>query len=92
MSILDGLNLMYVKGLPEYLQNDVDQYIKGYDNDESLLDCYYCELQASINIAEQEEAISLYHGNWLRHNLLGLDLSFMKGNPHFDPADYEDFL
>lgn len=69
MDDLKELNLMYLKGLPEYLQHDLDAFIKGYTENSSLMNCYYCELQASINSSEVDKEISSYHANYLRYHI-----------------------
>lgn len=59
--------------LPEYLQHDLDSYKDGVSSGSSLLDCLWCELYASINIAEVSEGvISHDHAEYLRKKFLGL--------------------
>lgn len=92
MNYFKDIDKMYITGLPEYLQIDVDNYIRGYNENSNLLDCYYCELSASINIAECDGEISPYHANFLRYNLLKQNLSFMSDNILFIKEDYIDFI
>lgn len=65
-------------GLPEYLRDDIDQYVKGQEalkNGEDYLryDCDYCALQSSINVAETEQEISSEQAWYLREKYLGLE-------------------
>lgn len=63
----------YEYGLPKYLQHDLDTYKEGLKNHSNLLDCLWCELYASINIAEiNDGAITKEHADYLRKNILGL--------------------
>jgi len=54
------------KNLPTFLQHDISAYIEGEKNNSSLLDCLWCELNASINIAENEESITPTQADYLR--------------------------
>ncbi len=61
----------YEVGLPEYLQHDLDAYKEGRANNSSLLDCLWCELYASINIAEIDDGfITAEHADYLRQKFL----------------------
>lgn len=61
----------YEYGLPAYLQHDLDAYKDGLENHSSLLDCLWCELYGSINIAEVNDAsITHEHANYLRQKFL----------------------
>ncbi len=63
----------YEKGLPEYLQKDLDAYKNGLRTKSSLLDCLWGELYGSINVAEiNEGSISPEHASYLRRKFLGL--------------------
>jgi len=64
------------KSLPEYLQKDIDLYVHGKETNDTMLDCYYCNLQATINEAEQEQDINSETAWYLREKYLGL----RKGN------------
>ena len=44
----------YEYGLPRYLQQDLDAFKEGLETNSSLLDCLWCELYGSINIAQRE--------------------------------------
>lgn len=58
-------------GLPEYLQYDLDAYKEGLKNHSSLMDCLWCELYGSINMAEISEGIiSSEHADYLRKKFL----------------------
>ncbi len=63
-------------GLPPYLQQDLDAYKEGLKNGSSLLDCLWCELYSSINIAQINDGfITPEHADYLRKKYLftGLD-------------------
>lgn len=58
--------------LPGYLQHDLDSYKEGLESDSSLLDCLWCELYSSINIAEISEGVLTHeHASYLRKKFLG---------------------
>lgn len=58
-------------GLPEYLQHDLDAYKDGLNTDSSFMDCLWCELYGSINIAEiSDGSITPEHANYLRRKYL----------------------
>ena len=61
------------KGLPEYLQKDLDAYKKGKETDCSYMDCLWCELYGSINVAFVDGEITKYHAEYLREKFLGID-------------------
>ncbi|MEG1847049.1 MAG: hypothetical protein RRX92_09685 [Lachnospiraceae bacterium] len=54
--------------LPDFLRDSIDMYEKNKDS--SLWDCYYCELQSNINIAETEDLISEEQAWYLRNEYL----------------------
>ena len=61
----------YEYGLPEYLQHDLDAYKDGLKNGSSLMDCLWCELYGSINIAQiNDGAITAEHADYLRQKFL----------------------
>lgn len=61
----------YEQGLPEYLQHDLDAYKEGVQNGSRLLDCLWCELYSSINIAQINDAsITPEHADYLRRKYL----------------------
>ena len=61
----------YEYGLPEYLQHDLDAYKEGLKTKSSLLDCLWCELYGSINVAEiTDGVITSEHANYLRKKYL----------------------
>lgn len=61
----------YEYGLPDYLQHDLDAYIKGLKTNSSLLDCLWGELYGSINMAEiSDGAITPEHADYLRKKYL----------------------
>lgn len=61
----------YECGLPEYLQHDLDAYKQGLKEKSELLDCLWCELYGSINMAEiSDGVITSEHADYLRHKYL----------------------
>lgn len=61
----------YEYGLPTYLQHDLDAYKEGLKNGSPLLDCLWCELYASINIAQiSDGSITQEHADYLRNKFL----------------------
>ncbi len=61
----------YEYGLPEYLQHDLDAYKEGVKKNSGLLDCLWCELYGSINIAEINDGIiTSDHAAYLRKKYL----------------------
>lgn len=67
----EKMEKMYEHALPQYLQNDLDQYKSGLKNGSSLMDCYWSELYSSINIAEiNDNAITHEHAEYLRDKYL----------------------
>lgn len=69
-NIKEYIEELYEVNLPPYLENDIKQFIKGIEEDDNLLDCYWCELYASINSAEQDEEITEEQANYLRKKYL----------------------
>lgn len=65
-------NLAYLeKGLPEYLQLSLENMKKSWDIEDSgkrdlHWDLYWCELNADINSAETDKAISAEQADYLR--------------------------
>ncbi len=58
-------------GLPGYLQHDLDAYKDGVRNHSTLLDCLWCELYSSINIAEIDDGVITHeHADYLRNKFL----------------------
>lgn len=73
----DNLREKYETNLPEFLQIDLDRYKQAQEDirngkEVSLIDCYYCELQSSINVCEVERIITPDHAWYLREKYLGL--------------------
>ena len=46
------MNSMYEQNLPPYLAHNLDAWEKGVEEHSYLLDCLWCGLYSSINIAE----------------------------------------
>lgn len=66
---------MWEKGLPEYLQHDLDAFKQGRAEGASLLDCLWGELYGSINDAEVGcGAITHEHAEYLRDKYLRVPL------------------
>lgn len=61
------------KSLPGYLQRDISALVKGRAEGSSVLDCLFCELQASINSAEWDREITADVADYLRQKYLGLE-------------------
>lgn len=61
---------MYLMELPDYLKSAVDNYEGCYTACPDMIDCYYDELDASIDMAECNGEISANHANFLRYNIL----------------------
>lgn len=67
-------------GLPDWLQKSIDrmaeiweQLDRGEEN--YRWDCYYCELQSDINVAEIEQIISSEQARYLREKYLRISRS-----------------
>lgn len=61
----------YERGLPEYLQHDLDAYKDGLKKGVSYLDCLWGELYGSINMAQiNDGAITPEHAEYLRQKYL----------------------
>ena len=63
--------------LPKYLQESLNtmkkaQAAKDRGEHDLHFDCYYCDLQASVNSAEVDGDISSEHAWYLRERYLGL--------------------
>lgn len=71
--IMNQLNReeVYEHGLPEYLQDDLDEYKKALVDGSNLMDCLWCELYGSINAAEiTDGVITPEHADYLRKKYL----------------------
>ena len=85
----------YEYGLPGYLQHDLDAYKEGLKNGSTLIDCLWCELYGSINIAEiNDGAITPEHADYLRQKFKTSDQVYelFKKEKLLDllEMDYED--
>ena len=56
--------------LPRYLRNDIEAYIKGVEENSSLLDCLWGEVYGSINSALYSYVISDEQARFLRKKIL----------------------
>lgn len=66
-----NLEQLYEKGLPSYLQHDLEAYKEGLKNGSSIMDCLWGELYGSINIAEiNDKVITPEHADYLRKKYL----------------------
>ena len=62
---------LYEHGLPVYLQHDLDAFKDGLENGSTLMDCLWCELYGSINIAQiNDSAITPEHADYMRQKYL----------------------
>lgn len=66
-------------GLPKWLEESIDNYLKNKET--TLWDCYYCELQSDINVAEVEGMITSEVAWVLREKYLGLKKENNYGKP-----------
>jgi len=57
-------------GLPEWLSDSIQAYLNNKNT--SLWDCYFCELQSDINVAEVEQYITSAQAWHLREKYLGI--------------------
>ncbi len=66
---------MWEKGLPGYLQHDLDAFKQGRAEGSSLLDCLWGELYSSINDAEVGCGVITHeHAEYLRDKYLRVPL------------------
>ena len=65
---------IFEASLPVILQKDIIAWEEGLSNNSSLLDCLFCELQASINSAFYAKAITEEQADFLRREYLGLEI------------------
>ena len=63
---------MLEKILPAYLINDILALEEGCKSNSPLLDCLYCEVQGSINVAFYNHEITEQEAAFLRKKYLGL--------------------
>lgn len=62
---------LYEKGLPEYLQHDLDVYKEALEHGSNVMDCLWGELYGSINAATIDDgAITPEHADYLRQKYL----------------------
>lgn len=64
--------------LPDFLQQSLNAYCVAKDRQKSdeevsLMDCYYCELQSDINTAEVNDIVSTEQAWYLREKYLGIE-------------------
>lgn len=62
----------FEKMLPSYLKEDIDAFKKGMAEKSTLLDCLYCEVQGSINLAFYGHQITKKEADLLRKKYLGI--------------------
>ena len=68
---LNDMEQLYEYGLPEYLQHDLDAFKDELKNGSSLMDCLWCELYGSTNIAQiNDGAITAEHADYLWQKFL----------------------
>lgn len=62
---------LYEKGLPEYLQHDLDAYKEALEHGSNVIDCLWGELYGSINAATIDDGvITPEHADYLRQKYL----------------------
>jgi hypothetical protein len=64
---------MLERSLPTYLRDDINTFSEGERIHSSMLDCYYCSLQSSINSAEVDCEITEEQATHLRRKYLGYE-------------------
>ena len=60
----------YEYGLPEFLVQSIEDFKNGQDS--LIADCWYCNLQSDINVAEGAQVITTDQAWFLREKYLGL--------------------
>lgn len=63
-------NPIYEKNVPTFLLESIENLKTAKKKKSSLLDCYYDELNSTINVCEVENIISNDHANYLRKKYL----------------------
>ena len=63
-------NSFYDKNIPEFLKTSITNYKNSVKKESSLVDCYWDELNSSINVAETEHLITKEQANYLRNKYL----------------------
>lgn len=53
--------------IPKFLQDDIDLFVNCYNSEQPTIDCEFCNLQASINMADSSQCISHEHAEMLRN-------------------------
>ena len=62
---------LYKKGLPKYLQHDLDAYKEALEHGSNVMDCLWGELYGSINAAVIDDGvITPEHADYLRQKYL----------------------
>lgn len=70
---MDELNEKLLEAsLPKSLKKDILAWKEGLENNSSVLDCLFCELQASINSAFYGKYITEEQADFLREKHLGI--------------------
>jgi len=70
--INDEYEMILKKTLPVFLENDIRAFEEGINNNSSIIDCLYCEVQGSINSALYNNEITEHEAKILRAKYLGL--------------------
>jgi hypothetical protein len=63
---------MLYRSVPPYLKNDIDAWVKGKEENSTLLDCLWGELYGSINSAMWDNRITREEADYLFEKYLGL--------------------
>ena len=64
---------LFERTLPTFLRDDIIAFEEGIKNNSTLLDCLYCEVQGSINVAFYGNQITQAEADFLRKKYLGLE-------------------
>ena len=59
-------------GLPRFLRDDIEAYVKGEKENSSVLDCLWGEVYGSINTAMYGKEITEEQAKYLRRKYLGI--------------------
>ncbi|WP_099205397.1 hypothetical protein [Scatolibacter rhodanostii] len=62
------------RSLPRFLKDDIEALLKGIENNSSVLDCLYNEVQGSINLAFYGNEITKEQADYLREEYLGWEV------------------
>ena len=72
VSVIDN-DMPDIATYPMFLRKDILAWQEGIKTNSRLLDCLYCELQASINGAFYDNAITEEQADYMRKTYLGME-------------------